>query len=251
MLALAGAGDRVVLLGRSAERAAPVVDRLRSAGAVASHLSLDLASLDSIRSAAPRLEEAGPVDLVIADAGLAGVRGATRDGFELAFGVNHLGHFALIDLLHPQLAASPEPRVVIVASDAHRGAQGIDWRAVRRPTRSLTGFPEYRVSKLCNVLHARELARRRPALEVAAVHPGMVATDMWRRVPQPARWWMTRRMLTAEQGAETVVHCATSPAGSGRSGAYWARGREREPSDLAADPALAAELWERSAEWTR
>jgi retinol dehydrogenase 12 len=249
-LGLAGPGTHLVLLGRSEERAAEVLEEAWHAGATADFAPVDLASLESVAEAAPTVAAFGAIDLLIADAGVAGVRGATADGFEIAFGVNHLGHHLLVRLLMPQVRKATAPRVVVVSSDAHRGASAIDWDALRRPTRSITGITEYQVSKLCNVLHVRELARREPEVDVYAVHPGMVATDIWRRVPQPARWLMTRRMLEPEVGAETVLHCATDPAAAGRSGTYWARMEVQEPSEQAGDDALAKELWERSEGWT-
>jgi retinol dehydrogenase 12 len=248
-LGLAGPGTHLMLLGRSEERAAAVLEEAWHAGAMADFVPIDLASLDSIAEAATTVAALGPIDLLIADAGVAGVRGVTTDGFEVAFGVNHLGHHLLVHLLLPRIRQARAPRVVVVSSDAHRGAQGIDWDALRRPTRSITGIVEYQVSKLCNVLHVRELARREPEIDVYAVHPGMVATDIWRRVPQPARWLMTRRMVEPEVGAETVLHCATAPDAAGRSGTYWADLEVCEPSEPARDDALARELWERSEEW--
>jgi hypothetical protein len=101
---------------------------------------------------------------------------------------------------------------------------------------------------LCNILHAGVLARRNPTIEVAAVHPGVVATGLWRRVPQPFRWLMTRTMLGPEEGAAPVVRLCN--AEELRSGSYWDRDVERLPTPLASEPELAAELWERSERWT-
>ena len=82
----------------------------------------------------------------------AGARGLTKDGFELTFGINHLGHFALTTALLDCLAASAPARVVTVSSDSHYQAKGIDFEAVRQRTASMTGMREYAVSKLGNVL---------------------------------------------------------------------------------------------------
>ena len=245
-LALATPGTHLVLAGRSEERTRPVVEEISGAGGSAEFLSLDLSSLRSVAEAAQAVT--WPLDLLVADAAMAG-RGKTSDGFELAFGVNHLGHFLLVELLLPRLLEAASPRVVIVASEAHRSARRPDWDAVRQKTRSLTGFPEYSVSKLCNILHAGELARRNPRLEVATVHPGVVATGLWRSVPQPIRWLMTRTMLSPAEGASPVVRrCDGDEV---RSGSYWDRDVERPPSSMAQDEALAAELWDRSGQWTR
>ena len=155
--------------------------------------------------------------MLLNNAGVGGQRGLTADGFELHFGVNHLGHFALTQLLLPRLADSadsgPGARVVNVSSEAHYGATGIDFAAVRRRTATYAGMREYSVSKLCNVLFSQELARRATGRDVRsyALHPGVVASDIWRRVPRLARPFLTRRMLTIEQGAGTSVYCARSP----------------------------------------
>ena len=95
--------------------------------------------------------------MLINNAGLAGRRGMTASGFELAFGTNHVGPFLLTSLLLDRLRDSAPARIVNVASGAHYDAPGIDFDAVRKPTRSITGMREYSVSKLANVLHAQEL----------------------------------------------------------------------------------------------
>jgi retinol dehydrogenase-12 len=217
-------------------------------------LPLDLASLDSVRAcAALFLDRDEPLHVLANNAGVGGQRGVTADGFELHFGVNHLGHFALTQLLAERLRASgPGARVVNVSSEAHYNARGIDFPALRRPTASFTGAREYAVSKLCNVLFTQELARRLAGTGVScyALHPGVVASDIWRRVPRLARPFITRRMLTTEQGAVTSVHCAVSPAVAAESGLFYDKCAVREPSP-AATQELAELLWKRSEEWTR
>ena len=249
---LAARGGRVHLAGRSREKgeAAAAAIRAETGSTEVSFLPLDLASLASVWQCAAAFRASGePLHVLINNAGVAGRRGLTADGFELAFGVNHLGHFALTTALLGCLAAPA--RVVTVASDAHFQARGIDYQAVRRRTRSITGMPEYAVSKLCNVLFSAELARRAADRGVTAysLHPGVVASDIWRRVPQPFRGLVTRRLLTTQQGAQTSLYCATAPELAGVSGRYYDDCREREPS-AAVTGELAAELWERSEAWT-
>jgi hypothetical protein len=82
-----------------------------------------------------------------------------------------------------------------------------------------------------------------------ALNPGMVATDVWRRIPAPVRWVMKRFMITAEEGAKTTLYCATDPALASETGKYYDREKERRPSKLADDEALATELWQKSAAW--
>ena len=192
-----------------------------------------------------------PLHVLINNAGVGGARGLTKDGFELEFGINHLGHFALTMALLDCLAASAPARVVTVSSDSHYQAKGIDFEAVRRPTASRTGLREYAVSKLSNVLFSAELARRTEGSGITtyALHPGVVASDIWRRVPWPLRPLMKMRMLSTEQGAATSLYCATAPELDGVTGRFYDNSREREPSAVAT-PKLAAELWQRSEAWT-
>jgi NAD(P)-dependent dehydrogenase (short-subunit alcohol dehydrogenase family) len=187
---------------------------------------------------------------LINNAGLAGRRGVTASGFEVMFGTNYVGPFLLTRLLLDRLRQSAPSRIVNVASEAHRSATGIDFAAVRRPTRTVTGMAEYAVSKLANVLHAQELARRLGGSGVTtyALHPGVVASDIWRRVPWPARQLMKLRMLSPEEGARTSLYCATAPEVAEDSGLYYDDCRRREPG-RAASPELGAELWERTEGW--
>jgi NAD(P)-dependent dehydrogenase (short-subunit alcohol dehydrogenase family) len=251
---LAAQGATIVLACRTEERTRPVLEAVRALGrGSAEFIPLDLGDFASTRECAARIAAVGrPIDVLINNAGLAGKRGATRDGFELAFGTNHLGHFLLTMLLLRRPGAAPSARIVNVASKAHYDAKGIDFEAVRRPTRSFTGLPEYAVSKLANVLFTRELARRMGTSGVHsyALHPGVVASDAWRRVPWPIRPLMKLGMISSEEGAKTTLYCATSPEVADASGRYYDACREKTPSALAQDDALAGRLWERSVEFT-
>ena len=162
-------------------------------------LPLDLADLSSAQACADAFLARGePLHVLVNNAGVGGARGLTRQGFEMTFGINHLGHFALTSALLGRLTESAPSRVVNVSSDSHYSAQGIDFEALRQPARGITGLPEYAVSKLCNVLFTQELARRTAGTGVTAyaLHPGVVASDIWRRVPWPVRPLVTRRMLS-------------------------------------------------------
>jgi NAD(P)-dependent dehydrogenase (short-subunit alcohol dehydrogenase family) len=181
------------------------------------------------------------------NAGLAGLRGVTKDGFELTFGTNHLGHYLFTRLLLPLLEKQDGARIVNVASKAHYRAKGIDFDAVRKSTPTVTGLPEYGVSKLANVLFAKELARRYPKILSTSLHPGVVASDAWRQIPWGARHLMKLFMISNEEGAKTTLHCVTSD--NLRNGAYYDKCAERRPNRVADDEELARTLWEKSAEW--
>jgi len=253
-LDLAGRGGRVWIGSRSLTRGEAAAAAIRSATGSdqVSLLNLDLADLSSVRLAAQvMLDRAEPLHVLINNAGVGGARGLTADGFEMHFGVNHLGHFALTQALLPLLAAGAPARVVNVASDAHYQANGIDFGVLRQRSRSITGLQAYATSKLCNVLHAAELGRRIAGSGVTtySLHPGVVASEIWRRIPWPARQIVTRRMLTTEQGARTSLYCATSPEAGGETGLFYDTCKVTEPSRVAT-PELAARLWEYSEHWT-
>jgi retinol dehydrogenase 12 len=252
--ALAARGGQVYLGSRSRAKGEAAVASIRSATGndAVRLLPLDLADLGSVRAAAETfMAEGQPLNCLINNAGVAAWPGLTADGFELMFGVNHLGHFALTRALLGCLTDCGA-RVVTVASDAHLQAKGVDFSVLRRRGRGITGMHEYAVSKLCNVLFGQELARRTEGTGVTShvLHPGVVASDMWRRVPRPVRPLVTRRMLTTEQGAQTSLYCATAPELAGVSGRYYERSQERDPSPVATAE-LGKELWEQSEAWTR
>ncbi len=246
-------GAEVFLACRSEAKARPVIDELtaQTAGRQVHLLALDLGDLTSVRACADRMLVSGrPLHGLINNAGLAGQRGMTVSGFELAFGTNYVGPFLLTSLLLDRLRESAPARIVNVASDAHYNAHGIDFDAVRKPTASITGMPEYSVSKLANVLHAQELARRLDGTGVTSysLHPGVIASDIWRRVPWPVRPLIKLRMRSPREGAGTSLYCATSPQLASESGRYYEDCRVKAQSAVAT-PELARELWERTASW--
>ena len=252
--ALAARGARLHLACRSQDAGRRTIDEIsaQTGNRELELLALDLGDLESVRRCADAFLSTGePLHVLINNAGLAGAHGMTASGFEIAFGTNHVGPFLLTSRLLDRLQSSAPARIVNVASVAHYNAPGIDWEAIRKRTRSFTGMREYSTSKLANVLHAQELARRLDGADVTtyALHPGTIASDIWRRVPWPVRPLMTRRMQSPEQGARTSLYCATSPDVAGETGGYYDDCRRKEPA-AAATAGLAAELWRRSVEWT-
>ena len=250
-IGLIARGDEVVLACRSRDRGREALAALR---ALAPRGSIDLVQLDladarSILAAAEHLATR-PIDLLINNAGVGGARGSTRDGFELAFGVNFLGHYLLTRTLLPALRGAA--RIVHLGSGSHARAPRPDLRTVRGPTRSLTGVREYAISKLCVMLFHHELARRlegSPVISIAA-DPGDVASDAWRHLPSPIRAIWTRGMKAPEEGARTPLFCALDPSITSANGALYAESQRVEPAPLALDRALARELWDASAAWT-
>jgi NAD(P)-dependent dehydrogenase (short-subunit alcohol dehydrogenase family) len=253
---LARRGARVFLAARSEAKTRAVVEEIARATPTAKpeFLPLDLGDFASIRRCADDfLRRDLPLGLLIDNAGVGGQRGLTASGFELTFGTNHVGHFLFTNLLLERLKRSAPARVITVSSRAHFGAGGIDFEAVRRPTRSMLGIDEYRVSKLANVLFSAELARRLQGTGVTtySLHPGVVASDIWRRVPPPFQWVIKLFMISNEDGAKTTLHCATSAEAGAETGLYYDACQPKRPSALARDTELAGELWRRSEAWTR
>ena len=250
--ALAARGGRVVLATRSEDRTRPVLTGIQSRypAVRAQWVSLDVSDLGSVRRAAQAFLASGqPIDVLVNNAGIAGTRALTKDGFDLTYATNHIGPFLLTSLLLPRVREAPQGRVVNVASGAHMMVKRIDWSVLeRRAAPKRSGFADYTVTKLMNVLHAKELARRLAGTRVTtyALHPGAVASNIWRALPRPLQWFGKLFMLSNEEGAETPLYCATAPELATTTGRYYDRRREVSPSPLAEDEALAKELWART-----
>ena len=257
-LRLAQAGFTVFLAGRSAQRTQAVIDEIHASTKTSNKaffLPLQLDDLNSVREcAALFLARQLPLHLLVNNAGLAGNKGQTRQGFEMAFGVNHLGHFLLTQLLLDTLKASAPSRLVTVASRAHLMAyQGLDWPALQQATRSLTGTREYGVSKLANILFSAHLAKvlEGSGVSTYSLHPGVVDTEVWRELPGFLRPLLRLRgLLTPEEGAQTTLYCALQAPAS-ESGLYYDKSRIKTPSRIAQDVQLAEQLWHQSLQWVK
>ena len=250
-LELAKRGGILTLAGRSEERTRPVLDEIAALGGEASFVAMDLGDLASTARAAKTLLDSGArLDVLVNNAGIAGQRGLTKDGFEVTFGTNHLGPFLFTNLLLPRLREGSAPRIVNVASSGQYQVKRIDWDSLRRPARSRSGFEEYCRSKLCNVLFTKELARGRAGAGVHSysLHPGAVATDIWNAFPWPIGPIIKLFLLSVEEGARTSIHCAASPDVAADDGLYYEKCRVKEPAKLAQDEAVAKKLWEVSEE---
>ena len=267
-LELARHGADVVLAVRNTDAGKAAAERIRAAGVAgtATVEQLDLASLASVHALADRLE--GPLDLLVNNAGVMTPprHRTTADGFELQFGTNHLGHFALTGLLMPNLLAAPAPRVTTVSSIAHHSGDGRV--AEGNPAQGYNPQTAYGRSKLANLLFATELQRRATAsgsrLTSTAAHPGVSATNLVASrdgmgaipvVGTIGQWGVRLLFPGPDRGAEAVLYAATVAAPgsySGPTGLRETRGPvgEARLSRWAQDEALAATLWERSEELT-
>jgi NAD(P)-dependent dehydrogenase (short-subunit alcohol dehydrogenase family) len=229
--ALAARGAKVVMAVRDTakgEEAAARIRKLTPGAEVAVH-KLDLGSLASVRTAGAELAAAHPrIDLLINNAGVMyPPKQNTADGFELQFGTNHLGHFALTGLLLNNLLGVDGSRVVVVASIAHNLRAKIDFADLQWESRRYDKVASYGQSKLANLMFAYDLQRRLAAANAktiaVAAHPGVAATELVRHVPGaslPGVNWLSGRLLnTSELGALATLRAATDPAVKG--GQYY------------------------------
>ncbi len=230
--ALASKGARVLITARNAEKGAGVVESIRAAcptGGIEID-SLELDSLASVRAFAERyLARNQALDILVNNAGvMACPFEKTRDGFEMQFGTNHIGHFLLTCLLVPALRQAKSARVVCVSSRGHQMSPVVfdDIHFERRP---YDKWDSYGQSKTANVLFAVELDRRlgSSGVHANALHPGVIFTDLARHLQSEDMERLRKRnpggkmrFKTVEAGAATSVFAATAPELEGRGGLY-------------------------------
>jgi NAD(P)-dependent dehydrogenase (short-subunit alcohol dehydrogenase family) len=227
---LAARGASVVLAVRDIEKGKRAAARIvgTAPGANVMVQPLDLTSLESIRAAADELRAQHPrIDLLINNAGvMLTPRQTTRDGFELQFGTNHLGHFALTGLLLEQMLPVPGSRVVTVSSLAHRVRARINFDDLQGE-RSYSRVRAYAQSKLANLMFTYELQRRLSGAGTTiavAAHPGLADTELTRNSPAITAFFYARVMSqNAAMGALSVLRAATDAGVLG--GQYYGPGR--------------------------
>ena len=266
---LAARGAKVVMAVRDTAKGAAAAARIRSLtpGADVTVQKLDLGSLASVKESATEMAAAFPrIDLLINNAGVMyPPKSTTADGYELQFGTNHLGHFALTGLLLNNLLPVDGSRVVVVASIAHNIKAKIDFDDLQWETRSYDRVASYGQSKLANLMFAYDLQRRlAPAnaktIAVAA-HPGVAATELMRHMPGsdlPGVNWISSKVLnSAEMGALPTLRAATDASVKG--GQYYGpdgfrelRGHPKlvDSSTESKDVAVQERLWTVSEELT-
>ena len=221
--ALAARHAKVVLACRNAQKAGDAIERIkaRTPDADLEFLELDLASLDSVARFVGAFDSAHDrLDLLINNAGvMAPPLGHTEDGFELHFGCNHLGHFALTGRLMAHLEATPGARVVTVSSLTHRMA-AFDFDNLNAE-KGYRGMAAYGQSKLANLLYTFELRRRlenvNSGVLAVASHPGWTVTEIQRH--SPLIEFFTPLAPGPDRGALTTLRAAVDP--QARSGDYY------------------------------
>lgn len=254
---LARQGCKVYIACRDSEKTAKALARIRSDSGNQNvhHVVLDLADFDSVKACAQSfLAQESVLDVLINNAGLASKKGLTKSGFETTFGVCHMGHFLLTKLLMPALEKSEEARIINVASMMHRLAKGgINLAAQTQPTVSMGGLKEYGVAKLANILFTRSLAEKLKGTKITSysLHPGAVATDVYRRMPGFLQPIIKMTMITPEQGAQTTLFLASAPVSELSNGAYYDKSKPKKTTAVAADPSAAEALWDQSEKWLK
>ncbi|HEX7480972.1 MAG TPA: SDR family oxidoreductase [Polyangiales bacterium] len=246
---LAQRGASVVIACRDVEKGAAARNEIAATtGSKDLHvMPLDLASLTSVRAfAAAFSAKFKQLDVLVANAGvMTATRQLTADGFEMDFGVNHVGHFLLTELLLPLLRAAAPSRIVVVSSNIHPSGK-FDFADLAMD-KSWTG--SYPRSKLANMLFVHALAKRLEGTGVVvnALHPGVIATELARDYSAPIRLMAKWFFKSPERGARTSLYLATAPEAANISGRYFVDAKEKQPSPAALDDVLAERLWTETA----
>ncbi|NEO70086.1 SDR family NAD(P)-dependent oxidoreductase [Moorena sp. SIO3H5] len=251
-LGLAQLGHHVFIACRCANKAEKAVKYIRSStGNVnVEFLPLDLASLDSVRTFVKLFKERNlPLNILVNNAGVFNTRGITKEGFELIFGINYLGHFLLTNLLIETLKKSGSSRIIMVSSDLALRPTSIKWESFVKKT-PFNFMELYALSKLCLLVLTQELTRRleNTNVTVNSIHPGFVHSNIT---------WMHRLSkylglgISPQESALGLVTFATSSTLAGVKGKFFDyKQNEIKLPELVKDTNVAQELWKRSCLWT-
>jgi retinol dehydrogenase-12 len=256
--ALASQGAEVVVTGRNPGKTEATVQQIKAeTGNDAVHqLLADFSDLYQVRELAAQFNKKFPrLDVLVNNAGsFFNTRRETQYGVEKTFLVNHLAPFLLTNLLIETLQGSAPARIINVSSDAHQyGTMDMNDLGFKRGYMGMKGYAR---SKLANVLFTYESVRRfgENSISVNALHPGHVATDIWKTnfsIVGPAlKWVMGLFALSPEEGADNSIYLASSPEVAELSGKYFVRREPTQSSPLSYDEDLAKKLWEISEDLT-
>lgn len=248
---LANRGARVIIACRDVEKGEQAVREIKSRNYCPNvhHMELDLANLRSVREFCRKfLKKEKRLDILINNAAMPSVLDWTDDGFSMCFGVNHLGHFLLTNLLLHRLKECAPSRVITLTCSTYK-YQKLDFQDLNY---NLLPIFTYCRSKLANIYFSQELAHITEGKGVTsyAVHPGFVQSGwtchysfLLRRLV-----WVIMRLffVSCEMGAQTVVYCAVSDEAAKHSGGYFVDCKPATLRPFARDPGVAKKLWEAS-----
>lgn len=258
---------KIYLAARSRSKAEAALERIKSTSVEASNtdisiLDLDLASFDSVKKAATRVnDEVDRLDILQLNGGIAMLpHDTTKDGFELQFGTNYLGHVLLTQLLMPKLLATArlpdaDVRIVSMSSVGHKtfaSKEGIHFDQLQTPMESHSGPGLYAQAMLAKILFCRELARRYPQITSSSLHPGTVMSNVWTGASNTNFFVkllfavvVPLTGVSNEEGAKTQLWCSFSEDVE-NGGYYEPIGKGGQDSPLSRDPNLAEKMWD----WT-
>jgi len=250
--ALAEMGAVVIITGRSQQKARDTVEMIKTetGNEAVGYLLADYSDLQQVRDMAEAFNtQHSQLDVLVNNAGaFYNRRRPTPYGVEMTFLVNHLAPFLLTNLLLPTLISSAPARILNLSSDAHKqGTMDFDDLGFER---GYLGIKAYGRSKLATNLFTYELARRLAGtgVTVNAVHPGHVATDIWKNdfsFIGPALKWVTGLFsLSPEEGADNSIYLASSPEVEGITGKYFVKREAASTTPLSCDEGVAQQLWE-------
>lgn len=249
---LAQMGLNLVVIGRNQKKGENVVAALKKDynNPEITYYNIDLCSQKQIRKTGGEISHNHPkIDVLINNAGVWTSRcELTEEKIEKQFAVNHLAYFLLTHLLYPNIASTPDGRIINIGSDSHRYGR-INFNDLNLQ-RSYHGLKAYGQSKLANLLFTYQLDRIKPEdhVSVYCVQPGLVKTDIGVKHTNPFHsfMWKLRRLggMTPEEAATTAIFLATAPEVSGQSGLYWDKCKPKPSSARSKSAEDAVRLWQ-------
>ena len=256
-LELAKKGHAIYMLVRNTTKGERVKQEITAASGNKNIyvVECDTSDLQSVRNAAAGLNsKLFAINILINNAGHAFLeKEFTKDGFEMTFATNHLGHFLLTESLMPLLKKG-QARIINVSSEAHRSAAP-NFDDLKWETTPYTALKAYGVSKLYNIYFTKSLAEKykQDGIVSYALHPGVVNTHIWDGVKGFAKIFVSILklfMITPEKGAETTIYLATELRLEPKSGQYFEKCKVTKPAPIAEDAAARQRLWEISEKLT-
>ncbi|HTD41034.1 MAG TPA: SDR family oxidoreductase, partial [Mucilaginibacter sp.] len=250
-LELAKKGHSIYMLVRNTEKGEQVKEEIISQTGNKNIyvVKCDTADLQSVRDAATELNsKLFVINILINNAGSAfQEKEFSKDGFEMTFAVNHLGHFLLTESLIPLLQKG-QARIINVSSQAHRSAK-TNFDDLKWEHTPYKAFKAYGISKLYNIYFTKSLAEKygQTGITSYALHPGVVKTSIWEGAKGFLKllvWLLKPLMITPEKGAETTIYLASQPGLEQKSGLYFEKCKVAKPSPEAENTAARKRLWE-------